>query len=169
MTTADLLRDLVRIASVNPMGRAVSGPIYLENRTTDYLTNYFANLGVPIPRQPVAPNRENVVARYDAGATRTIVFEDHQDTVPVDGMAIDPFGGEIRDGKLYGRGACDVKGGMTAMLTAFARLVRERPRGAANVILACTVDEEHTFLGVQRFAKGLKADLAIVAEPTRLK
>jgi acetylornithine deacetylase len=59
---------------------------------------------------------------------------------------------------------------MVAMLTAFARLVRERPAGAMNVILACTVDEEHTFLGVQQLVKrGLRADFAIVAEPTRLK
>src|SRR5262249_20779278 len=120
-------------------------------------------------RQPVAPQRENIVARFDAGSARTIVFEVHQDTVPVDGMVVDPFGGEVLDGKLYGRGACDVKGGMAAMLTAFARLVKERPAGAANVILACTVDEEHTFLGVQRLATSLKADAAIVAEPTQLK
>lgn len=169
MTTADLLRDLVRLPSVNPMGRAVSGPIYFENRVTDYLDAYFCNLGVKFERQPVAPQRENIIARYDGGSTCTIVFEVHQDTVPVDGMTVDPFGGEVRDGKLYGRGACDVKGGMAAMLTAFARLARERPAGAANVVLACTVDEEHTFLGVQRLATGLTADAAIVAEPTRLK
>src|SRR5262249_37151358 len=82
----------------------------------------------------------------------------HQDTVPVDGMTIDPFGGEVRSGRLYGRGACDVKGGMTAMLSAFARLVREKPVGACRVIMACTVDEEHTFLGVQRLVPGLSAD-----------
>src|SRR5262249_3398767 len=162
MTTADLLRDLVRLPSVNPMGRAVSGPIYFENRVTDYLDAYFCNLGVKFERQPVAPQRENIVARFDAGSARTIVFEVHQDTVPVDGMVVDPLGGEVLDGKLYGRGACDVKGGMAAMLTAFARLVKERPAGAANVILACTVDEEHTFLGVQRLATSLKADAAIV-------
>jgi acetylornithine deacetylase/succinyl-diaminopimelate desuccinylase family protein len=169
MHTADLLRDLVRLPSVNPMGRAADGPIFLEHRVTDYLDAFFNHLGVKFERQPVAPQRANIVARFDSGSSRTIVFEVHQDTVPVDGMVIDPFGGEIRDGKLYGRGACDVKGGMVAMLTAFARLVRERPKGAANVILGCTVDEEHTFFGVQRFVQGLKADFAIVAEPTRLK
>jgi acetylornithine deacetylase len=58
---------------------------------------------------------------------------------------------------------------MAAMLTAFARLVRERPPTAANVILACTVDEEHTFLGVQRLVETVRADMAIVAEPTRLQ
>src|SRR5260370_17357296 len=59
---------------------------------------------------------------------------------------------------------------MASMLAPFARLVRERPKGAANVILACTVDEEHTFLGVKRLVQdGLDADLAVVAEPTQLQ
>ena len=126
-------------------------------------------------RQPVAPLRDNVVARYEpAGAAPTLVFEVHQDTVPVDGMTVEPFGGRVEGGRLYGRGACDVKGGMAAMLTAFARLVREKPPGAARVVMACTVDEEFTFLGVQRLAAG---DLrggrpgpveAVVAEPTGL-
>jgi acetylornithine deacetylase len=84
-------------------------------------------------------------------------------------MTIDPFGAAIANSRLSGRGACDIKGGMAAMLGAFARLVRERPRGAANVLMACTVDEEFTFLGVQRLVKGLKADGAVVAEPTQLQ
>src|SRR4029453_8516424 len=55
-------------------------------------------------------------------------------------------------------------------LTAFARVVREKPAGAANIVLACTVDEEHTFLGVQKLvADGVKADFAVVAEPTDLQ
>jgi acetylornithine deacetylase len=153
------------------MGRTVSGDIFYEFRVTDYLERFFRDLGVRFERQPTAPQRENIVARFESpNAPFTVLFEVHQDTVPVDGMVIEPFGGDIREGKLFGRGSCDVKGGMTAMLTAFARLVRERPAGAANVIMACTVDEEHTFLGVQRLVKnGLRADYAIVAEPTQLK
>jgi len=165
-----LLQDLVRIPSVNPMGRSVSGDTFFEFRVTDYLERFFKNLGVDYRRSTVAPQRDNIVARYDSpGATRTILLEVHQDTVPVDGMVIDPFGGEIRDGKLFGRGSCDVKGGMTSMLTAFARVVKERPKSAVNVIIACTVDEEHTFLGVQHLIKELRADMAVIAEPTRLQ
>jgi acetylornithine deacetylase ArgE len=166
-----LLQDLVRLPSVNPMGRAVTGDVFYEYRVTDYLERFFRDLGVRYERRPVAPLRDNIVARYEAPtASRTILLEVHQDTVPVDGMVIDPFAGEVRDGKLYGRGACDVKGGMAAMLAAFARLVREKPAGSANVLLACTVDEEHTFYGVQQLMKeGVRADMAIVAEPTRLQ
>jgi len=168
--THSLLRDLVRLPSVNPMGRAVTGDIYHEDRVTTYLEHFFLDLGVPYKRSTIAPGRDNIVARYESpGAKTWLLFEVHQDTVPADGMTIDPFAGEVRDGKLYGRGACDVKGGMTAMLAAFARLVRERPPGAANVLLACTVDEEHTFLGVQQLVKdGFRTDFAVVAEPTRL-
>src|SRR5262249_39007403 len=70
--------------------------------------------------------------------------------------------------------SCDIKGGMAAMLHAFARLVREKPAGAARVVLACAVDEEHTFLGVQRLVEedlrgGLVGPIgAVVAEPTQL-
>src|SRR5947209_1901714 len=169
--THRLLQDLVRLPSVNPMGRAVTGDIFYEHRVTAYLERFFIDLGVPYKRSPVAPLRDNIVARFESpGAKQTLLFEVHQDTVPVDGMTVDPFAGEVRDGKLFGRGACDVKGGMTAMLAAFARLVRDKPAGAANVLLACTVDEEHTFLGVQELMKGgVRADFAVVAEPTRLQ
>jgi acetylornithine deacetylase len=165
-----LLRDLVALPSVNPMGRPLQGPQFLEHRVTAYLEDFFRSLGVPCERQPVAPQRENILARWEfPDARRTLILEAHQDTVPTDNMIIDPFAARIEAGRLYGRGACDIKGGMAAMLTAFARLVREKPRGAANVIMACTVDEEHTFLGVQRLVEGLKADMAVVAEPTQLQ
>jgi acetylornithine deacetylase len=90
-------------------------------------------------------------------------------------MIIDPFGARIEGGKLFGRGACDIKGGMAAMLTAFARLVRERPARGPRLVMACSVDEEHTFLGVQRLVRDNLAGgkpgpiHAVVAEPTRLR
>jgi acetylornithine deacetylase len=169
--TTRLLHDLVALPSINPMGRPLQGPEIYEHRVTAYLEEFFRGLGVACERQAVAPLRENIVARTALpGARRTLLFEAHQDTVPTDHMTIDPFGAVIDNGRLYGRGACDIKGGMAAMLGAFARLVREQPRDGANVIMACTVDEEHTFLGVQRLVKEpLKADGAIVAEPTRLQ
>jgi acetylornithine deacetylase ArgE len=165
-----LLRDLVALPSINPMGRDLPASLALEHRVTAYLEGFFRELGVPYERQTVAPGRDNIVARCDVpGATRTLMFEAHQDTVPVDGMTVDPFAARIENGRLYGRGACDIKGGMAAMLAAFARLVKDKPRGAASLIMACTVDEEHTFLGVQELVKrGVKADAAVIAEPTQL-
>src|SRR6516162_6193562 len=142
--TTRLLRDLVSLPSVNPMGRPLQGPELFEHRVTDYLEKFFRGLGVPYERQSVAPLRDNIIARCEVpGARRIIVLEAHQDTVPTDNMTIEPFAAQIEDGRLYGRGACDIKGGMAAMLAAFARIVREKPKGAASVIMACSVDEEH--------------------------
>ena len=87
------------------------------------------------------------------GARKTLVLEAHQDTVPTDGMTIEPFAARMDGGRLYGRGACDIKGGMASMLAAFARIVREKPAGAMNVVMACSVDEEFTFLGVRRLVR----------------
>ena len=165
-----LLSDLVAIPSVNPMGRPLSGEGFLETRLTDYLESWFLNLGVECRRQAVSPGRDNLLAWYKAPAPgRTILFDVHQDTVPTDGMTIPPFEPTVETGRLHGRGSCDVKGSMAAMLAAFARLVRERPAGSASVLLACTVDEEFTHTGSSVLAEsGHGADLAIVAEPTRL-
>ncbi len=173
--TTPILRDLVRLPSVNPMGRDLRGPEIYEHQVTAYLEDFLRGLGVPCERQPVAPLRENVVGRYEPpGAAWTLVLEAHQDTVPVDGMTVEPFAARVEGGRMYGRGACDVKGGMAAMLAAFARVVRERPAGAARVVLAFTVDEESTFQGVQRLVRddlrgGCAGPVgAVVAEPTGL-
>lgn len=164
-----LVGELVRRPSINPMGRPLHGPQIFEHQVTAYLEEYFRGLGATYERQHAAPLRDNIVARCPGSPARTILFEVHQDTVPVDGMTIDPFGARVEGGRLYGRGACDIKGGMAAMLTAFARVCRDKPRGAATVVLACTVDEEHTGLGVRRLIdNGLKADMAVVCEPTHL-
>lgn len=176
-----LLRDLIAIPSVNPMGRELSGPEFFESRLSDWLERFFDGLGVSHERIEVVPGRDNVIARWDSpGSASTIVLDAHQDTVPVDGMTIPPFEPVERDGRLFGRGACDVKGGLAAMLAAFARLVREQPRGAASVVMSCTCDEESTSLGVNDLVTlwrdGRKRssllretpDAAVVAEPTDL-
>jgi acetylornithine deacetylase/succinyl-diaminopimelate desuccinylase family protein len=165
-----LLSDLVAIPSVNPMGRPMTGPGIFEGGMTEYLERWFRALGVPCVRQEVSAGRDNLLARYEAeGGGPTLLFDAHQDTVPTDGMTIPPFLPRIEGGRLYGRGSCDIKGGMAAMLVAFARLVRERPAGSASVIMACTVDEEFTHTGSSLLATTpTGADLAIVAEPTGL-
>ena len=167
---AQLLRDLVSIPSVNPMGRPLSGPEYFEYQVTAYLERFFRDLGVRYERQTVAPLRDNIIAYYEPDKTGPVILlEAHQDTVPAENMTIAPFEGRIDNGRLYGRGACDIKGGMAAMLAAFARVVRERPPSACPVTMACVVDEEFTFRGITELvSRGVRADLAVVAEPTRL-
>ncbi len=150
------LADLVRRASVNPMGRIVAGPEYLEGRVTDHLVQRFTAAGIPWARQPVAPGRDNVVARLDPpegpADGPVLLWDAHQDTVPVEGMTIEPFTPTVRDGRLYGRGACDVKGGMASMLVALDRLAatggRHRP-----VVFTATVNEEFGFTGAKAVAR----------------
>ena len=176
-----VLKELVAIPSVNPMGRDLSGPDYLEERLTRYLLNFFERHGLCCERRELAPGRSNLLARFESpGSDVTILLDAHQDTVPTDGMTIDPFDPVVKQGRLYGRGACDVKGGLAAMLAAVARLADERPTGAANVLLSCTCDEESTIMGVRDLAEQLqiagqpgsqfarRPDVAIVAEPTDL-
>jgi acetylornithine deacetylase len=150
------------------MGQSIQRREFGESAVTDYLEDCFRALKVDYTRQAVLGDRANIVARYlAASAKRTLLFEVHQDTVPVDGMK-DPFTPRIEDGRLHGRGACDVKGGMAAVLTMLARVVESRP-AHTDVIVACTVDEEHLGLGVQHLIKsGVHPDAAIVAEPTNL-
>ena len=181
MDALTLLKQLVAIPSVNPMGRDLAGPEFYETRLTEYLTGLFEGLGVPFEAIEVVPGRANVVALFESDPEApTVLLDAHQDTVPVDGMVVDPFGAVEKDGRLYGRGASDVKGGMAAMLGAFIRLINERPPGAANVVMSCTCDEEATLMGItdlvqlwtgpERSSRVLptKPDWAIIAEPTEL-
>ncbi len=177
------LSELVSIPSVNPMGRPVSGPEFFEYRVTDYLERLFDDLGLAWRRQPVAPKRENIIARLDgerpvSEGGKLLLWEAHQDTVPVDGMTIDPWTPTVRDGRIYGRGSCDIKGGMCAMLGALARLADERPEGMPTIVMACTVNEEHGFTGASALAElwegenesliQRRPDAAVIAEPTNL-
>lgn len=176
-----LLTDLVQIPSVNPMGwNAPNESPYYEHRVTQYLETLLAGWGLPTERIEVHPGRDNLLTRLDGASSGTrplILLEVHQDTVPVEGMSISPFGAEVRDGRLYGRGACDVKGGMVSMLAALARL-SEMPDRACDVVLAFTINEEFGFTGATSLAKTWGSgqsrllprtpDAIIVAEPTQL-
>ena len=176
-----LLKDLISIPSVNPMGRDVSGPEFFEGRLSAYLVKYLQTLQVPYEVVEIVPGRANILALLTSpGATRTIMLDAHQDTVPVDGMTIPPFEPTEADGRVYGRGSCDVKGGLAAMLAAFTRLAHDRPAGMANVLLSCSCDEESTSIGINDLVNSwgksesryllspTKPDVAIVAEPTEL-
>src|SRR4051812_17056367 len=99
--TTRLLRDLVMLPSINPMRADIPADLILEHRVTAYLEEYFRSLGVPFERQVVAPQRENIVAYLKGpGAKRTLILEAHQDTVPIDGMIVEPFGAKIEGNKL---------------------------------------------------------------------
>lgn len=198
LDVVQVLSDLVRIPSVNPMGRPATGDIYYEHRVTGHLEALFRGLGLPVERHTVAPLRDNIVTRVEGDVPperggKIVMLEAHQDTVPVEGMTIEPFTPKIEGGRLYGRGSCDIKGGMAAMIAAVARLAKEKPAGRPTVVLACTINEEHGFTGATHWAATYSGtvpdsghgpevapaagrsellprvpDAAIVAEPTKL-
>ena len=186
----EILADLVRCPSVNPMGRALSGPEYLEGRVTEYLLNRLSKHGISAVRQHVSPGRENVVAVLPATTSNSpvLLWDAHQDTVPADRMTIQPFSPTIKNGQLFGRGACDVKGGMASMVAALEDLSTFETRHA-SVIFVASVNEEFGFSGAKAFTTLLKTcghergkvageliqtvlsgppDMVVVAEPTGL-
>jgi acetylornithine deacetylase len=164
-----LLADLVAIPSVNPMGRGKSGPAYSEAALAAHVAAYLQKHGVDNEIDEFAPGRPNVIGTIDAGAEQTLLLEAHLDTVPAENMAIPPFTPEIRDGRLFGRGACDTKGSLAAFLHACCSVLGKGRRLRFNILLLAVADEEYQFTGaVRAVARGLKADFGIAGEPTRL-
>lgn len=163
----DTLAELVRIPSVNPNYQGGVDELAMAA----YVEAFFANRGIETWRQNVLENRPNVIARIPGvNPQRRIVFEAHMDTVSVAGMEIDPWGAEVCEGKLYGRGACDTKAGMAAMMHAVAGLARDGITPEADVWFAATIDEEFSFRGVVALCEPpFHADVAIIAEPTGLQ
>jgi acetylornithine deacetylase/succinyl-diaminopimelate desuccinylase family protein len=166
-----LLGELVALPSVNPAflpkGHRDAG----EFRVADFLGVAAARAGLDVDFQKVALGRSNVIARLlPAGKIKQrIVLAPHMDTVAV--SSEDQFHPRVAKGRLYGRGACDTKGSIAAMLTALSALARSSLRPAqTEIIFAGLVDEENAQSGSRALAaSGLRADLAIVGEPTRLQ
>lgn len=162
----DTLAALVRINSVNSAYEGWPG----EAEAAAYVRNFFEGRGIEVWQQEVFPGRPNVIARVPGrDPSRRIVLEAHTDTVSAEGMTIPPFEPTIEGGKLYGRGSCDTKAGLAAMMHAVASLHEQGPTPPCDVWLAAVVDEEYSFRGVVKLCEGLKADAAIVAEPTRMR
>ena len=164
-----LLGDLVAIPSVNPLhDPSVTSP-FGEARVADYVESFARSLDLSVVRQPVLAGRDNVlIAVSGSEPRRELIYECHMDTVPGWEGTPGPFEPRVDRGKLFGRGACDVKGTLTAMLLALRLLVRQRLVPARTVVLAATVDEEHQARGVSRLAASARAEAAVVGEPTNL-
>lgn len=165
LPAAELLARLVRCPSTGgPDGHGEAGMVAL---LADLLEPWADHITMTEP----APGRPNLIARFDgADRSRAYAFEAHSDTVGVVGMTIDPFGSEVRDGKLYGRGACDTKGPMTSMLLALLRHLRDHGRPPVTWYFLATSDEELGGLGARQLAaSGFRCDGIVVGEPTGLR
>jgi acetylornithine deacetylase len=160
-----LLRDLVAINSVNPTLVADAPG---EQAVADYIAASMARSGLDVVCEPVVPGRPNVVGVVEGRRKgRTLMLCGHTDTVGVAGMT-DPFTPIERDGRLYGRGAQDMKGGVAAMMSAAATIAAQGGLESGRLVVAAVVDEEHSSIGADALVERWHADGAIVTEPTDL-
>jgi len=168
MTVSETAQSLVRIPSVNPGYDPESSG---EAGVVDWLLGWASEHGFDVNTQEVFPNRYNVILRLRNGADRPhLLLNGHTDTVAVLNMTIPPFGGELHDGRLWGRGAADMKGPLACMLHSLL-VMRDHPsRWRGTITLACVVDEELGFAGIKKFLEFDEVfDFAVVGEPTKLE
>jgi len=172
-----LLRELVSIPSMNPYRRPNLPPGYGEAALAAHVAAFLRDAGLSVGLQEIAPGRPNVLARLDGPpAAAPLLFVAHLDTVPVEGMTIAPFEGAVREGRLYGRGACDNKGSLAAMLAALQRVAAAKSN-ASPILFAATADEENGYRGVRAALRSTqlappsaaaRPRAAFVGEPTLL-
>jgi acetylornithine deacetylase len=160
-----LLRDLVAIDSVNPSlvpGAPGEGPI------GEALAAHMRRLGLDVHLQQVASGRPNVIGVLEGRqAGPSLMLCGHMDTVGVEGMNA-PFDPAERNGRIYGRGSQDMKGGVAAMIDA-ARVVIGRGFSKGRLVIAAVVDEEYASIGADALVTAWTADAAVVTEPTELQ
>jgi acetylornithine deacetylase len=159
-----LARALVRVDSRNPS--LVAGGAG-EGACASLLRQVLDGWGFRTELHAVAAGRPNLVARIGGGGGRSVMFNGHLDVVGTEGMVHAPFDAEERDGRLYGRGSADMKGGIAAMCSAAWHAAHEGLAG--EIVIAAVADEEYESLGTRALIeRGVRADVAVVTEPTRL-
>ena len=169
MTKTDkLLRELIALPSVNPAFLPAKHPRAGEQRVAEFLAATAAQAGLDVEFQAVSPGRSNLLARLSprGKVQQRLLLAPHLDTVNATDEQFIP---RTRNGRLYGRGACDTKGSVAAMLTALCELAQGRQRPAeTEIVFAGLVDEEQGQAGSRALvSRGFTADMAIVGEPTR--
>ncbi len=164
--TRDTLVRLIQTNSINPtLAPGAPG----EREIAQWIAGSLRAVGLSAEIFEPAPGRTSVLGRLaGSGGGRSLMLNAHCDTVDVGGMA-EPFSGAIRDGKVYGRGAYDMKGSLAACLAAVKALVASGARLRGDVLVAAVADEEYASLGTSDLIQRVKVDGAIVTEPTGLE
>jgi acetylornithine deacetylase/succinyl-diaminopimelate desuccinylase family protein len=161
-----LTRELIKIPSENPPGN--------ERAVAEFIAEKLSNIGFSVMSYDYKPRRPNVVGLLPGLEKKPILmFNGHTDTVPVGEKSLwtaDPFGAEIRNGKIYGRGASDMKAALAAMISAAEAIVKAGVKLNGTLIISCVADEEVTGFGTKSLIdRGYRANFAVIGEPTELK
>ncbi|MER9445639.1 M20 family metallopeptidase [Mesorhizobium sp. M0340] len=164
--TVALLQELIKIESVNP---ALSPTGSGEQGVVTFLEGFCRERNLPYEVQHVVDGRSNLLTWVQGqDSNKRILFLAHMDTVPTGEWDSNPFSGEQREGRIYGRGACDDKGSLAAMLIALSTLGDRQPK--ATIVVAAGIDEEGPKAGARAIAQsGVSYDAAVVGEPTDLE
>ncbi|MEM7225251.1 MAG: M20 family metallopeptidase [Pseudomonadota bacterium] len=162
------LSEMVTIRSENPF-EAPASPGYQEQEYADYLAQAMSELGLEVVKRDVVPGRPNVWGRFrERNDGTTLMLAGHTDTVGTEGYD-EPFDGRLEDGKIYGRGSCDMKAGLAAYLEAVRVLKEAKVPLTGDLIVAGICDEEFQMIGSRDMGKnGPWADFGIIGEPTDL-
>jgi acetylornithine deacetylase len=168
---SDLLASMIGFDTVNS---GISGREKPEEPLAEFLAELARAAGFEIRRLEVPEHSHELLVLFAHNPSKPwVLFDSHLDTVSVDGMTIKPFAGERREGKIWGRGACDTKGTGAAMFRALYEY--SGAPGANNVVLLFSVDEEWGMSGIRAFARthypalGFSVKGAVVGEPTNLE
>ena len=159
-----LARALIKIDSRNPT-LVPNGPG--ERACALALASVLDEWGFSVELQEDLPDRPNVIARIGPPDSPALMLNGHLDVVGVEGMVHDPFAAEVRDGRIYGRGSADMKSGIAAMCAAALQAADADAR--RQIVITAVADEEYESLGMRALIdSGIRADVAIITEPTRL-
>jgi len=165
LNVVELTKDLVRIHSENPPGN--------QEAIADFVESTMKQIGLEVERDQYAENKPNIIGALVGKNRRPVLMMNgHLDTVPVGDVEkwrFDPFEPLVEAGKLFGRGAADMKGGLAAMICAAEELAEANCELNGTLLITCVVDEEVTGYGTRNIIeKGYAADFGIVGEPTEL-
>ena len=167
----EVLCDLIALRTVNPMGRPYDGDLPIERPVIEYLEQLFAPYGVELCRRLCSPLHENLLVMIPGETDFPgTLLESHIDTVPADDWPERAFTPRFSDGRIFGRGACDDKGSLTAMALALVSLLDAGKRPPQSAWFLAAGDEEHAQTGIRQFLadERLPIGRAIFGEPTNL-
>ena len=170
INSIQLLRDLIAIPSVNPMRSDCREAV--ESDLVNYIENFLKRFDIDCERQNVGQGRDNLIAIVHPTATQPkkngLMLNSHMDTVPVANMSIAPFDPKLKNGRIYGRGACDAKGSIAAMMTTLVNYTQQTER-STPLVFAAMVDEEYSFQGSWKLIeREWPVTACVVGEPTNL-